>query len=418
MRVLLITNYYPPSNYGWGYMQLCEEVADGLAARGHEITVLTSTQRDGEEISRPYPVHRLLTIEPDWHNDTPAAWQFFVGRRRREKQAVAHLLELVAQCKPQIIFVWHTLGLPRVLFQAAEQCTECATVYYLADYAVELRDEYLAYWQARPVRPLAKAFKAPLARLALCQLRREGKPLPLRYPHVVCVSEYVRQRLVSQGLIPSDAVVIHNGVDLSVFSPRDRKSRDFDSSDLRCLIAGRVTAEKGIHTVIEALTLLGPQAGISLTILGDGPADYADLLRRKVQAYQLQNIVKFEPPIPRAKMPEKLADYDVLILPSEYAEPIARAMQEAMAMRLLVIGTVTGGSGELLVHKQTGLVFEAGNPQSLATELVQVINQPELIVELAENGYQAVREHFNMQRMVRQVERYLLDLASARLESV
>ncbi len=44
MRILFITNYFPPSNYGWVYMQLCEEVAEGLADRGHELAVLTSTQ--------------------------------------------------------------------------------------------------------------------------------------------------------------------------------------------------------------------------------------------------------------------------------------------------------------------------------------------------------------------------------------
>lgn len=66
MKILFIANYYPPSRYGWGYMQRCKEVADGLAARGHEIAVLTSTQRNGPEVVRPYPVHRLLNIEPDW----------------------------------------------------------------------------------------------------------------------------------------------------------------------------------------------------------------------------------------------------------------------------------------------------------------------------------------------------------------
>lgn len=39
MSILFINNHYPPSNHGWGYMQLCK-VADGLAAKGHEMTAL------------------------------------------------------------------------------------------------------------------------------------------------------------------------------------------------------------------------------------------------------------------------------------------------------------------------------------------------------------------------------------------
>ena len=138
MRILFITNYYPPSNYGWGYMQLCEEVADGLVAKGHEIAVLTSTQCDGPEIPPSYPVHRLLTIEPDWHSSKSAAWQFFVGRKQREQQAAAHLQALIEQFQPQLIFIWHAIGLPRVLLQAAEQQPDSITVYYFAGYLLSL----------------------------------------------------------------------------------------------------------------------------------------------------------------------------------------------------------------------------------------------------------------------------------------
>ncbi|MDW8319667.1 MAG: glycosyltransferase family 4 protein, partial [Anaerolineae bacterium] len=330
MRILFIANYYPPSRYGWGYMQLCEEVADGLAARGHEIAVLTSTQRDGPEIARPYPVHRLLTIEPDWHSPRPAAWQFFVGRRSRERRAVAHLQRLVADFRPQVIFVWHAIGLPRLLLQAAEQTPGVVTAYYLAGYLPELPDEYMAYWQAEPVRWSARLFKRPLARLALATLRREGKPIRLRYEHVICVSNYVRRRLVDQGLIPKSAVVIHNGVDLSVFAPTIRPSWE-TSGIVSCLVAGRVVPEKGLHTVIEAFAQLPEhlKRRCRLTILGDGPAAYVAALHSRVLETGLTDVVSFQAPIPRSAMPDVLRQHHILLLPSEYAEPIARSMQEA-----------------------------------------------------------------------------------------
>lgn len=408
MRILFITSYYPPSRYGWGYMQLCEEVADGLAARGHEIAVLTSTQRDGPEINRAYPVHRLLTIEPDWHSPRPAAWQFFVGRRSRERQAVAHLQRLVADFQPQVIFVWHAIGLPRVLLQAAEQTPGVVTAYYLAGYLPELPDEYIAYWQAVPERRSARLFKRPLARLALAMLRREGKPIRLQYEHVICVSDYVRRRLVNQGLIPENAVVIHNGVDLSVFAPNAGplcKSMDMRS----CLIAGRITPEKGIHTVIEAFVLLPEpiRQRCRLTVLGDGPADYVAALQSRVREEGLADIVKFQPPIPRSEMPDVLRRHHVLLLPSEYAEPIARSMQEAMAIGLLVIGTTTGGSGELLEHERTGLVFDAGDPQSLARQLERAIGDPALAARLAAAGRARVRESFSIEQTIGKIEAYL-----------
>jgi len=417
MRILFVSSYYSPAAYGWGYRQLCEEVVNGLFVRGHDVAVLTSTYGDGDETSQPYPVHRVLRIDPDWYGGKSAAWQFFVGRRQRERRAVAHLRQLVGESRPDVVFVWHAIGLPRVLLQEAEQLPGVAVAYYLANYLPELPDEYVAYWQVQPVHWTAKLLKHPLTKLALYLLAREGKPLSLRYENVICVSKYVRHRLVSQGLISANAVVIHNGVDLSCFSPDSHNGSEFSSAGLRCLVAGIVVPEKGIHTAIDALARLQAQdepAGITLTILGDGPVEYLEYLRKKVYVNRLQNVVEFRPPVPREQMPKVLTHYDILILPSEYNEPLARAIQEAMAMGLLVIGTTTGGSGELLMHERTGLAFEPGNPQSLAAQLSRALNEPELATRLAKAGQREVVERFDIQRTIEQIEGYLLNLIESK----
>ncbi len=413
MRILFLTNYYPPCQYGWGYMQLCEEVVNGLSAKGHTVIVLTSTYRHGDEVPRTYPVHRLLHIEPDWHNGRSAAWQFFMGRRQREKQAITHLRQLVAEFCPEIIFVWHAIGLPRLLLQTAEQIPGITVAYYLAGYLPELRDEYITYWQAESVRPIARLLKCALAKLALRLLEREGKPVDLKYKNVICVSDYVRSRLLSKGLISKETVVIHNGVDCSLFVPNGHNGAGAELGSLHCLVAGHIKPEKGVHTVIEALGCLKAQNNankVTLTILGDGPPDYLDSLQRKVLANHLQDIVSFLQAVPREQMPGVLGHYNTLILPSEYDEPLARAMQEAMAMGLLVIGTTTGGSGELLVHQKTGLVFEAGNPQSLAMQLSWAMKEPELIAGLVQAGRREIEKNFNIQGTVERVEDYLLCL--------
>jgi len=416
MKILFISNYYPPSNYGWGYMQLCEEVADGLAARGHRIVVLTSIQRDGPEIVRPYRVHRLLTIEPDWRSAHSAAWQFFIGRRRREREAVAHLDRLAAEFRPDVVFVWHAVGLPRVLLQTAESLKAAVTVYYLADYLPELPDEYLAYWQQTSIHPVANVLKKPVSHVALRWLQREGKPLALRYAHCICVSAYVRERLVSQGLIPAEAIVIHNGVDLDAFSTAERRKSRFSEGEISCIVAGRIIREKGIHTVVEAFARLHKPriSNVSLTILGSGEVGYLALLKAQIANNQLDGSVHFRDTVPREQMPRILAQHDILLLPSEYAEPIARSMQEAMAVGLLVIGTTTGGSGELLVHERTGLAFAAGNVQSLARQLERAVSDPSLANRLAAAGQLRVRESFDIDQTISKVDAYLQSLVEQR----
>jgi glycogen synthase len=223
-------------------------------------------------------------------------------------------------------------------------------------------------------------------------------------------------RFVSKGLIPDSAVAIYNGIDLSTFTSTRPDSFALPSDRLRCLVAGRVVPDKGIHTVVDAFGLLGQReetrGQVFLTILGDGPADYMNCLRQRVAALGIQDFVDFVAPVQRTQMPQVLAKHDVLILPSKYDEPIARSMQEAMAMGLLVIGTTTGGSGELLRDEQNGLVFPPTDVQSLATQIARAMATPGLRARVAWQGQQDVRAHFDIRMTVEKIEDYLMEQCS------
>lgn len=394
-------------------MQLCEEVADGLHTRGHEVLIMTSTRIVGPEIHRDYPVYRCLPISPDFDSRRPIPYQFFIGRRKKEKQAITDFRRIVDEHRPDIVFIWHAIGLPKTLFKEAEYSNQYEVVYYLADYQPEIGDEYISYWRGKPTNPVIRVLKETISKLALEMLENEGKPIRLSYQHAICVSEYVRDRLVAGGYIPRSAVVIHNGVDLSEFKVPGKVQAIASSDGLRCLVAGRIIPNKGIHTVVDAFAMLdfnSISSKISLTILGDGPVNYLNLIKEKITQNKLQEQIQIKLPIPRSQMPDVLADHNVLILPSEYDEPLARSIQEGMAMGLLVIGTTTGGSGELLVHKRTGLVFNPGDSESLADQIVFAAQNPNLVKELQDTGRQEIEQHFDIQRTVLKIEANLSKL--------
>lgn len=417
MNILFITAYYTPCHLGWGYMRLCEQVADGLHGRGHNIAVFTSTYVDGDEV-KPYPIYRDLIIDPDWNSDTPAMKQFFVGRREREQQAVARLKALNDAFKPDIIFIWHGHGLPRKLFQVAESWG--TAVYYMANYLPEMPDEYIRYWETHTPKSINGFIKGQLAKIALKQLQQEGKPVPLAYPNVVTVSRYVRDRLVEDGLIPETAVSIPNGIDWELFRGEVREV-DLEKRPLRCLTAGRLDPTKGFHTVIEALALLRqemPLDKIECTIMGGGMDSYRRQLVRQVEEAQLAKTVTFREPVSITEWADVLDEYDVFILPSEWSEPLASVMLEAMAKGMLMIATPIGGSGEVLRHMETGLAFAPGNPEALAEQLKCLLNEPELVSELASQGQKLVQAEYNINHIVERIESYLLSVIQAENENV
>ncbi len=392
-------------------MRICEQVADGLMALGHKVAVLTSTYRHGEEF-KPYPVYRLLPIDPDWTLSQSAAQQFFRGRRQRERQAIQDLQTVVQKFKPDVMFIWHGHGLPRLLLQAAENLPGIPAAYYFANYLPEMPDEYIPYWQADSGGGAGRWVKRLLAKIALTLLAWEGKPVRLQFEHTISVSTYVRDRLLQQQLIGVDAVVIPNGVDLAVFRPETRNGQ-LNGRLLQAVVAGRVAPEKGIHTLLQAFGLLHQRQQlhhIHLTIIGDGPADYKQSLQDMVDQYQLRPFVTFASAVSVEQMPAVYAQHDILLLPSEWDEPLSCTMLEAMAVGLLVIGTTTGGSGEALFHHQTGLTFAPGNAEALAEQISAVLQNPDWLRQLANKGQQEVIQNFDMQTSVEHVESYLLNL--------
>jgi glycosyltransferase involved in cell wall biosynthesis len=75
-----------------------------------------------------------------------------------------------------------------------------------------------------------------------------------------------------------------------------------------------------------------------------------------------------------------------------------------MAAGLAVIGTTTGGTGEILIHGETGLTYPAGNPNTLATQIQQLVTQPALQKKLAHAGQQRVIKNFTFTRMADELE--------------
>ncbi|GJM39847.1 MAG: hypothetical protein DHS20C20_01290 [Ardenticatenaceae bacterium] len=413
MRVLFITAYFPPCQYGWGYMRICEQVADGLAERGHDVAVLTSTYQDGPEV-KSYPVFRQLTIEPDWLLPDSPAKQFFFGRKQREQTAVSHLHQTIKNFEPDALFIWDAFGLSDVMLREAEQ-SGVPIAYYFANYLPEFPGGYVHYWSSANSHPLIKLAKLPISLLAKTMLASEGKPIKLKYEHTISVSDYVRQRLLSQKLIGPDAIVAPNAVDLEMFHGDPRQLAP--DAPLRCLVAGRVAPEKGIHTILHAFGQLhekGKLRDISLTILGKGMDEYKEHLKQLVVRYQLEKFTIFADPVPIEAMPTILAEHDLLLLPSEWDEPLSCSMLEGMAAGLMVIGTTRGGSGEALIHGKTGLTFKDGQPEALAEQLLAVMKDRNLAARLAAAGKVEVETNFNMDVSVSRIEDYLQELAGVK----
>lgn len=405
MKVLFLSNMYPPHVIG-GYEALCQEAVEGFARLGHQVSVLTSTYGYNREFSEGN-VHRLLSLEGDLQfYKMKDAWSY---PQRRERN-LAHLRRLIADEKPDLVFVWGMWNLSRSVALEAERLMGPRVVYYLANPWPIEANMHQQFWDA-PATSFVKTAAKKLLRIpARIVLNKEWEKVPLRFEHAPCCSAAQRDQLLEAGVPLKDAPVIYEGVDLTNYlAQADRRTYTVKGS-LSLVFVGILAEHKGVHTILEALSQLSAEErkGLRLTILGKGHRQYEARLHSLVSQHQLPDVVTFRKPIPRAELPGFLGQFDALLLPSVWAEPLARIMQEGLACGMAVVGSSNGGTAETIVHGENGLLFQPGDAADLVKQVRRLLEEPSLLRKLAEGGRKTAEERFDIHTMVANLEAYLM----------
>lgn len=412
MRCLFLTNFYPPASRG-GYEQWCQEAAEGLRIRGHDVVVLTS--RYGKaELATPEPtwIVRDLYLEMELAALRNAV-EFFTHRHAHEQANLACLRRLMASFQPEVVVVWGMWNLPRSLPALAEQLLPHGVAYYMGDYWPTLPNQFTYYWQ-EPARKWTSALcKRLLGAVALRILARERRPA-LDFAHVMFPTAFLQAELQRLGIVPKTSVIIAGAVDTAPYAACVQQRHREDGEALSLLYVGRLCAEKGVHTIIEALGRLVHRDGythLKLTIVGAGDADYEVQLCTRIAQEAVQPYVMLVEMQPKEAIPLFYAQADIFIFASIWPEPFGRVLVEAMAAGVVVVGTTVGGAGEILIENETGLTFSPGNARGLATQIARLIESPALRQRLIACGRQQAVEKFDIRRMTIEIEAYLQSLS-------
>jgi glycogen synthase len=406
MKILFLTNFYPPHEVG-GQEQSCEQMARALESRGHRIHVLTSDHgvKWGDP---PEPgVSRALRLEMDLA-PLRNAWSFFFSRKNREEKCFDELRRVIDTFQPEIVFIWGMWNLPRRLPVLAEKLLPGRVVYRFAEYWPTLPTQHELYWQTPGRNWCMGALKRLLSVLARFQLKRESPCPPLKFERAFCVSATTRKVLLDAGVPVQDSKVIYTGLDLRRFPVRSAEV-GCDHRPLRLLFVGRLAPQKGIETAVKALAspMLQHKEQLTLTLVGSGTPAYERHLKALIRELELAGRVKLMGRVPRETIPLLLQQYDVLVVPSIWEEPLARVVLEGMAAGLVVIASRMGGTPEMITDGANGLLFEPDDPEDLAEKIQQVLRSPELRSELTAAARDTVESSFTLAAMTDKVEEFL-----------
>jgi glycogen synthase len=415
MRILFLTNFYPPHALG-GQGHSCRQMVDSLRQRGHETAVLTSMHGMHNHPVAADGVYRWLYLEMDftpWRNAL-----LFLQRKGRENHNLLALERLLSQFEPDVVFVWGMWNLSHALPALAEAHCPGKVVYRFAEYWPTLPTQHELYWLAPGRRWYSRFPKWLVRQIALPLLAADDERPPLRFEHVICVSEATRKVLAQAGLPVANARVIHTGLDVRQYTNGSgRHASSDEDKPLKLLYAGRLAPQKGVETAIETvaeLVLERGVTGVKLDVAGDGNVDYVARLRALAAAAGVDRHVSFLGRVPAEEMPGRMRQADVLLVPSNWPEPFARVVLEGMICGLVVVATPLGGTSEIVVDGHNGLLFTAGDSRDLAQKVTTLARDPALRNRLAQAGRQTVMEKFTLPVMLDKVESYLHEVADSR----
>lgn len=240
-------------------------------------------------------------------------------------------------------------------------------------------------------------------------VRRASYRLLARHPavrRIICVSQTAAQQY--RGVAASKVRVVHNGIDSAEwYRPAVQPTLRADYPALRDRFVigchGRLVPWKGFETAIEATRqVVDRLADAALVIIGDADPGirsetrYKARLRAMIERLGLENHVYLTGF--RSDVRPYLADLDVYVIPSREPDPFPRAVLEAMAMGLPIVGSDTGGISEALSgeSRRSGILVPPGDAVALATALFELRKDPALGTRLGNAAAEAVRTRFTL----------------------
>ncbi|HVV75182.1 MAG TPA: glycosyltransferase family 4 protein [Mycobacteriales bacterium] len=398
MRVLVVTNLYPPHALG-GYEKSCEDVVERWMAAGHEVHVLcTSTRFGGDNDAAPPQRHVSRSLEWYWadHQVVRPPVRRRVAIERNNQRA---LVDALAD-RPDVVSFWAMGGTSLGLITTCIE-QDLPMVCVVEDdwlvYAPHI-DAWTSAWSKRP---------RWLGRVATRVLR-----LPTTVPvlptqsTVAFASEYLRQRAASDGLIAfSSSAVVPLGTDPIDFPSRRPGDRPWHG---KLLATGRIEPRKGFDTAIRALAEL-PDA--TLRIIGPGVEEHVAGLRALATDLGVADRVSIEDAIPRSLLAAAYAEADAYLFPSRWDEPFGMVPLEAMTQATPVVATRRGGSAEFLTDGLNCIEVPSDDPVAIVAAVRALAKDGSLRRRLV-NGGLTTSAAYRIDRFASELEALHLQAAS------
>jgi len=385
LRILVLTNLYPPQELG-GYGRSIFDFVANLRLLGHTVQVLSSDAPYlGGDLALDRQVDRNLQLLGSYDGGLTAVSDP-AERQQRQAHNGALLEQKLQHWCPQAVLLGNLdmLG-PELLHQLMARGVPC--------------------WHHH-------GFSQPA--FAPAHLPAPVHPYyPLANSHFS--ARALQQHLSCRGVQPARVPVIYPGAQTHLFA--DLLPQPL-GGPLRIAYAGLLIGAKGAHVLVEALARL-KEWGVpfSCELAGGRLADdYPDNLQRFVEQAGMDAQVRLLGKLDRHQLRELLARSPVFVFPSTWEEPFGISQVEALAAGCLVVSSGTGGAGETVHDDLNGRRFRPSDSAHLADVLVDIYRNPQVHEPLRQRGRRLAQTHFDTARETQKLSRLIVERVRERAQ--
>ena len=219
---------------------------------------------------------------------------------------------------------------------------------------------------------------------------------------VIVNSNYMKCELQRLFGLPFEKInVISNGINVNNFNgvERDynfRRKYAMDNEKI-ILYMGRLVFEKGVQHLISALPkIIQTYNGAKLVIAGKG--GMTEELKEQVKNMGLENKVYFTGYLASKEVQKMYKCADIAVFPSTY-EPFGIVALEAMLAGVPTVVSDIGGLNEIVVHRENGMKTYAGNPNSIADSVLELLYDQQLCTNIVKKAKSIVKQDFNWNKI-------------------
>jgi glycosyltransferase involved in cell wall biosynthesis len=360
MRVLVVHNSYQQP--GGEDVAVAQESLL-LGSQGH---LVISYARSNHELKKLSATQRLLLLKDLVYSSQSK--REIEGLLRKEKPDVVHVHNTFMMISPSIFKACQEAGVP--VLQTLHNYRLLCPAWTLSRNGKICEDCVEGgLWHGVWHGCYRESHAMTAAVAAMLKFHRMSGTWSDSVDAYVALSEFARRKFIEGGL-PANKIHVKPN-----FVQSDPGEKQAPGS--HALFVGRLSAEKGVQTLISAWAQM--RNLYPLVVVGDGP------LRESLEAeVAKQNIssVTFKGWLPRTQTLDAMKKSAFLVAPSLWYEGFPMTIAEAFACGTPVLCSRLGGMQEIVEDGRTGLHFEAGNAEDLCAKVAELLTRPEKIAAM------------------------------------